>query len=66
IIFGFLTIRNIHNQQNCIIATITTLRLIKSRRNQNRLPRMLIVQISIYIIFSLAAAVTYSIITFMP
>jgi hypothetical protein len=62
IIFGFLTIRNISQQRK----RITSLVINPARRNESQLACMLFVQVSVYLIFSLPAAVTYLIITFIP
>ena len=65
IIFGLLTIRNIHRQHNRIIAIVSNPGFLRTRRNESQLARMLVVQVSTYIIFSLPAAVTYPLITFV-
>jgi hypothetical protein len=63
IIFGFLTIRNIRQQRNRIIPIPG---LLKYRRNESQLARMFLIQVGVYIIFSLPAAITYPMITFTP
>ena len=66
VIFGFLTIRNISRQRIHAASIVINLRSLKVRRNESQLARMLLVQVGVYLIFSLPAAVTYPILTFIP
>jgi hypothetical protein len=66
ILFGILTIRNIHHQRNRVISIVMNPGALKFRRNESQLACMLLVQVGVYIIFSVPAAVTYSLMTFSP
>ncbi|CAF1121078.1 unnamed protein product [Adineta steineri] len=63
IVFGLLTIYNIRNQTQ----RVSPVNLFNSnRRTEGQLARMLIIQVSVYVFFSIPAAVTYILTTFIP
>ncbi|CAF3792958.1 unnamed protein product [Adineta steineri] len=66
LIFGFLIIRNIQNQTHRIAPFISNIKQQNRRRIENQLTRMLIIQVSAYIIFSTPAGVGYTLVTFIP
>lgn len=66
-IFGLLTIRNIQNQTRRIAPIfINPQQHYRRRRNEAQLSRMLILQISAYLVFSVPAGVAYTLVTFIP
>ena len=65
-IFGFLTIRHIRHQRTRIASVVVNPRMLRLRRNEGQLARMLLVQVGAYVIFSLPAAITYPMISFIP
>ncbi|CAF1259032.1 unnamed protein product [Adineta steineri] len=68
-IFGFLIIRNIRNQIhriNPFAINPKQQNRRRYRRIENQLARMLILQVSAYLIFSTPAGVGYTLVTFIP
>ncbi|CAF1379722.1 unnamed protein product [Adineta ricciae] len=64
IIFGLLTIHNIQSQLRRV--TLMNQGGFAHRRTENQLVRMLVVQVAAYVFFSIPAAVTYILTTFVP
>ncbi|CAF1652625.1 unnamed protein product [Adineta ricciae] len=60
--FGLLTIHNIRSQ----IRRVSTINSRRHRRTESQLARMLIVQVTAYVFFSIPAAVTYILTTLVP
>jgi hypothetical protein len=66
-IFGLLTIRNIQAQALRITPAVLNLqRQNRHRRTEGQLARMLMLQVSAYLVFSTPAGVGYTLVTFMP
>lgn len=66
-IFGLLTIYNIRSQTTRVAAMISNAgRQSLRRRTEGQLARMLIMQVGLYVLFSVPSAVTYTMTTFIP
>jgi hypothetical protein len=66
-VFGLLTIRNIRHQTSRIVPIkVKRVGQTSQRRSEGQLARMLIMQVSAYIIFSSPSTITYTIPTFIP
>jgi hypothetical protein len=66
IIFGLLTIHNIHNQRRRVLPVLMNKVRQNSRRTEGQLARMLIIQVGSYIVFAFPSAIAYILITFVP
>jgi hypothetical protein len=63
LLFGLLTISNIHRQRTVVVPLATTRR---ARRTEGQLARMLLLQVGVHLIFALPYGVTYCMSSFFP
>ncbi|CAF1129950.1 unnamed protein product [Adineta ricciae] len=67
IVFDCLLVRNIQRQTHRTVpSAMNAQREIRMRRVENQLVRMIVLQVSAYLVFSIPAGVGYTIITFVP